>query len=97
MPLVDNPPVLSVADEAPRAPVRLLERIANLYETDSSPQRIVPMEGLRGWAVLLVFFVHFHGAFKGFATPGSPLLYLCNFWDQWAGRAWICSSSSAAI
>lgn len=79
MPLVDNPPVLSVTDAAPQAPVRILDRIADLYETDSSPQRIVPMEGLRGWAVLLVFFVHFHGAFKGFATPGSTLFYVSQF------------------
>jgi exopolysaccharide production protein ExoZ len=33
------------------------------YEVDAGKYRIVPMEGLRGLAVLLVFFVHFHALF----------------------------------
>src|SRR6266851_9507683 len=54
-------------------------RIAGIYETESSPSRIVPMEGMRGWAVLLVFFVHFHGAFHGYLSPGSTLFRVSDF------------------
>jgi exopolysaccharide production protein ExoZ len=53
--------------------------IANLYETEPGTARIVPMEGLRGWAVLLVFFVHVNGAFKGYLGGGSFLFRLSDF------------------
>ena len=36
---------------------------AGLYELSASGNRVIPMEGLRGLAVLLVFFVHFHALF----------------------------------
>ena len=54
-------------------------RIADIYETETGPSRIVPMEGVRGWAVLLVFFVHFHAAFHGYVHPGSALFRLSDF------------------
>ena len=38
-------------------------RLAAIYEVDDSPARIVPMEGLRGLAVILVFFVHYEDIF----------------------------------
>lgn len=37
--------------------------------------RNLPMEGVRGLAVLLVFFVHFHFAIGTQASPGSTLRY----------------------
>ena len=45
-----------------------ISRFLHTYEVDDSKYRIVPMEGLRGVAVLLVFFVHFHALF-GEALP----------------------------
>jgi exopolysaccharide production protein ExoZ len=53
--------------------------IANLYETEAGTERIIPMEGLRGWAVLLVFFVHVHGAFKAYLAVDSPLFHVSDF------------------
>lgn len=47
-------------------------RIAGLYELDDHPGRILPMEGLRGVAVLLVFLVHI-GLFRPWVEPGTPL------------------------
>ena len=37
------------------------------------------MEGLRGWAVLLVFFVHSHTALSGFLSPTSLLFGVSRF------------------
>ena len=54
-------------------------RIANIYETESGASRIVPMEGVRGWAVLLVFFVHFNGAFHVYLSRNSTLFYVSDF------------------
>ena len=69
-----EPPV-----ETSEASARWWHRFADIYETESAPSRIVPMEGVRGWAVLLVFFVHFHGAFSKYASPGSPLFHISEF------------------
>src|ERR1041385_7793178 len=44
--------------------VPLAQRI---YELAGDAGRLTPMEGLRGLAVLLVFFVHFHALFGGYA------------------------------
>lgn len=41
--------------------------IARFYEVYDEGHRLVPMEGLRGLAVLLVFFVHFHALFGRYA------------------------------
>lgn len=35
------------------------DRLSNWYETDFGPSRILPMEGLRGLAIALVFICHF--------------------------------------
>ena len=43
------------------------EKLKNLYLLSDEQQRLIPMEGLRGLAVLLVFFVHFHALFGGYA------------------------------
>jgi exopolysaccharide production protein ExoZ len=60
-------------------PVHWWDPIANLYETEAGTERIIPMEGLRGWAVLLVFFVHVHGAFKAYLAADSPLFHVSDF------------------
>src|SRR6266851_4703851 len=65
-PLSSEPP-----DDGFKVSARWWDRIANIYETESGASRIVPMEGVRGWAVLLVFFVHFHGAFHGYLIYGA--------------------------
>ena len=54
----------------PEAPKRLMQRLADIYELPG-PRRIVPFEGLRGLAVLLVFFVHYHAAFGTLFAPGG--------------------------
>ena len=48
--------------------------ITNLYEVGGGASRIVPMEGLRGLAVLLVFFVHLQAMFGDYAR-GVPAAY----------------------
>ena len=50
---------------------RLQARLANWYEVSSSAERISSMEGLRGVAVLLVFFVHFHALFGHYVARSS--------------------------
>lgn len=39
----------------------------SLYEVGGGASRVIPMEGLRGLAVLLVFFVHLQALFGGYA------------------------------
>ena len=48
------------------AKLTLRERLASIYELGDmkNPKRNLPMEGLRGFAVLLVFFVHYHALFS---------------------------------
>ncbi len=50
-----------------------LRRLASAYEVEGGKSRIIPMEGLRGLAVLLVFFVHFHALFGTYAPKGIGL------------------------
>jgi exopolysaccharide production protein ExoZ len=54
-----------------RSPV--VERLARIYELGNvnAPDRNLPMEGLRGFAVLLVFFVHYHALFSAWLERGS--------------------------
>ncbi|HEV2911714.1 MAG TPA: acyltransferase [Pyrinomonadaceae bacterium] len=60
---------------------RLRERLANIYELcdTRNAQRNLPMEGLRGLAVTLVFFVHYHALFKVLADPASTTFAVSNF------------------
>jgi peptidoglycan/LPS O-acetylase OafA/YrhL len=78
-PLIDQSVVDTTADRKPGLFAALVDRIERIYATESGPSRIVPMEGLRGWAVLLVFFVHFHGGFKGYVSPNSFLFHVSEF------------------
>src|SRR5215210_1654852 len=60
---------------------RLRELLAGIYELGDprSTQRNLPMEGLRGLAVTLVFFVHYHALFKVWADPGSLTFAVSDF------------------
>lgn len=51
----------------------LSERLCALYEVSDPQGRIRPMEGMRGLAVGLVYFVHFFDFFHGYITPDSVL------------------------
>ena len=51
----------------------LWERLCDLYEVSDPQGRILPMEGMRGLAVGLVYFVHFFDSFHGYITPDSLL------------------------
>jgi peptidoglycan/LPS O-acetylase OafA/YrhL len=55
--------------------LKLGERVSALYEVSDPKGRIVPMEGMRGLAVGLVFFVHFFDFFHGYITPDSVLFF----------------------
>lgn len=48
-------------------------KLTHLFEVSDPKGRIVPMEGMRGLAVGLVFFVHFFDFFYPYITPDSPL------------------------
>jgi len=48
-------------------------KIRNLYEVSDGRHRLTAMEGLRGFAVLLVFFVHAHALFGNYAAS-QPIL-----------------------
>ena len=58
----------------------LRSKVDDIYSVDTSRNRIVAMEGLRGLAVMLVFFVHFDSLFgtysEGISWLRSTSLYL---------------------
>jgi len=45
--------------------------LANLFESPASPQRMLALEGMRGVAALMVFFVHFYARLGLYARPNS--------------------------
>jgi exopolysaccharide production protein ExoZ len=47
--------------------------LETLFETAPSSNRIIALEGMRGFAALLVFFVHFYALFGSYLAPHSPL------------------------
>jgi len=49
-------------------------KIRQLYEVPEERSRLIAMEGLRGFAVLLVFFVHLHALF-GIYVSSHPFLW----------------------
>jgi peptidoglycan/LPS O-acetylase OafA/YrhL len=53
----------------------MFSKISNLYEVSDPRGRIIPMEGRRGLAVALVYFVHFFDFFHGYITPDSLLFF----------------------
>jgi exopolysaccharide production protein ExoZ len=56
------------------------ERLANVYELGGeATTRNLPMEGLRGFAVLLVFFVHYHALFGAWVSSNSMTFAFSKF------------------
>jgi exopolysaccharide production protein ExoZ len=49
----------------------LTTRLRGLYELPGESNRLLSMEGMRGLAVLLVFFVHFHALFGSYVDTQS--------------------------
>ncbi len=58
------------------------EKFRDLYMLSDERQRLFPMEGLRGLAVLLVFFVHFHALFGGYAIAHPVFWFLSSLWGS---------------
>ena len=50
--------------------------LSSYFDTVGGGPRLAPMEGMRGFAALLVFFVHFNALFQGYFKPG-PTRELC--------------------
>ncbi|MFB3813648.1 MAG: acyltransferase family protein [Terriglobales bacterium] len=59
--------------------VRGIRWLLSKYEIDNSPNRYVPMEGVRGFAALLVFLAHFTYLFNEYAWPDSLSLRISGF------------------
>ncbi len=58
---------------------RRQERLRRFFELEGTSDRLRSMEGLRGIAVTLVFFVHFEALFVGWVTPGTASARAANF------------------
>lgn len=54
-------------------------RLARLFELEGQGDRMLSMEGLRGLAVTLVFFVHYEALFGGWISPGTALAGAASF------------------
>src|SRR5689334_4043603 len=50
-----------------------VDRWRVVFEVANAESRLRPLEGIRGLAVLLVFFVHFHSIFSDYVKFGSPV------------------------
>jgi exopolysaccharide production protein ExoZ len=48
--------------------MEIAKRIRDLYQLSDEQHRLIAMEGLRGFAVLLVFFVHFYALFSHYLS-----------------------------
>jgi peptidoglycan/LPS O-acetylase OafA/YrhL len=59
--------------------ISIRQRLAGIFEMPESASRNLPMEGLRGFAVLLVFFVHYHALFAFLVDPASHSHAVSNF------------------
>lgn len=60
--------------------------LTRIFEIDNSPRRIVPMEGLRGLAVLLVFFVHYVTLIEPW-VPNTGAAWSIATATRWAGNS----------
>jgi exopolysaccharide production protein ExoZ len=61
-------------------------RLAGIYETSANPHRMLSMEGVRGLAIVLVFFVHYHSLFSFYLDPRS-WTYRVSLFSAGAGHA----------
>jgi exopolysaccharide production protein ExoZ len=52
----------------------LATKLRDVYQLSDEQHRLIAMEGLRGFAVLLVFFVHFHALFGSYSST-YPLFH----------------------
>ncbi|MBI4893610.1 MAG: hypothetical protein HY821_23520, partial [Acidobacteria bacterium] len=62
-------------------PAKHLNRAAGLFEVQGGGARLLPLEGLRGFSALLVFFTHLHSTFGPLAAVSAlaaPLRFLSN-------------------
>ena len=59
--------------------ILLLKERLQVLESSGKASRILAMEGIRGYAVLLVFLVHQDTLFRGYLAPGSSLARLSQF------------------
>ena len=62
--------------------VSISRKLAGIYEIGAGPNRIQSMEGIRGFAVLLVFCVHYHAIFGRLLPPGFVPYAISNFAGQ---------------
>jgi exopolysaccharide production protein ExoZ len=58
---------------------RVRQKLFAALDVADSPGRIIPMEGVRGYAVLLVFLVHHHNLFGKYLPVSSPLHSVSQF------------------
>jgi hypothetical protein len=56
--------------------------VSNLYEVSDKRSRVVAMEGVRGFAVLLVLFVHYDAIFRPYVNSVSPLFAISRFFGN---------------
>lgn len=58
----------------------LMMRLGGIYELEAGQQnRVLAMEGLRGFAVALVFLVHYHTLFIPWVSTGSVTVTVSTF------------------
>jgi exopolysaccharide production protein ExoZ len=55
------------------------QRLSQALEIADRPGRVIQMEGMRGYAVLLVFLVHHHNLFSSYLPASSALYSLSQF------------------
>jgi exopolysaccharide production protein ExoZ len=58
---------------------RWQERLRRFFELEGTSDRLRSMEGLRGIAVALVFFVHYEALFGGWVAPGTASARAASF------------------
>lgn len=71
---VASPAVAADAEITPPAAARWKDTLAAVYEVAGASGRLRPMEGARGLAVVMVFFVHLHALF-GHHLSTTPWLF----------------------